>query len=156
MNILEWATALESGKYTQCFDFWEDGDSFCAIGLAGHLIGFSRSALAVSYFFGLTSAEVAKIIEMNDTDKSSFVEIAAYLREIHKNRLKRLREVLHERKTNKDFRKAAYRVAIENGYNNNDGVLDKHGITENDTDILRWYVLTEEQFNTEYILNETI
>lgn len=93
---MKWAEALESGKYKQGFGQLYDGTCFCALGVLcvvqgeefveGHgarftRTGYYRYALPEEYMREkLDLRNSCQIISMNDHERLTFPEIAAYIR----------------------------------------------------------------------------
>ncbi|CAB4142522.1 hypothetical protein UFOVP434_16 [uncultured Caudovirales phage] len=90
----KWLTALRSGEYAQTTHTLSNAEGFCCLGvlcdispkmklenLAGKERDYSGDTLqdASLKFFGLSSEEQEKLIEMNDDNGKSFKQIANWI-----------------------------------------------------------------------------
>lgn len=85
---VKWLEALRSDLYQQVRRMWVSDlrgvKCYCAVGLLDHICGFNclyskdpYEALAKKA--GMSTIDLFKVIEMNDTDKKSFKEIADFV-----------------------------------------------------------------------------
>lgn len=81
----KWLDALRSGKYAQTRGKLTDGNGYCCLGVAGCVIGMtdarlSRNAkdayVAIGRAVDMDAIKRSLCIEMNDSEKKTFPEIA--------------------------------------------------------------------------------
>lgn len=82
----EWTAALRSGKYKQTRGSIKTPDGFCCLGVGQELLGWTEREDVADIFewcknsFNFSAGNVsAKLIDMNDVQGKSFLEIADYL-----------------------------------------------------------------------------
>ena len=88
--VEKWLTALESGKYKQCRGELFDDGSYCCLGVAAKVISSNRMQSntlthdAVDWIrasgIPLKNSGMDRCVDMNDTEKKSFQEIAEAIR----------------------------------------------------------------------------
>lgn len=89
-NIRRWIKALRSGEYTQGWGaLLTDNGTFCCLGVAvacgatEEYLNFITLAADARSRLGLSFADQRWLIEMNDTEYTSFVQIADWLEQNH-------------------------------------------------------------------------
>lgn len=82
----KWAEALESGKYHQGFHVLQCGFNKCCLGVLSYIEGMVDECNYLKYPDTVLSNEDQKFfIDLNDTQKLSFPEIATKVREKYLN-----------------------------------------------------------------------
>lgn len=80
----KWVKALRSGEYSQCRESWRDDTGYCCLGVLLEINGemsTNEPRAAAERLTGISGHPLQTLINMNDMEHLSFVQIADYIEE---------------------------------------------------------------------------